>query len=111
MALPHLIMYVDANFGGLHTHLFESTADFTKLALGGVGTGVGGDWNDKVSSFVILSGVWQFFKDINFSPAPLPPGGLGPGLYHFVETFGIDNDSISSVRVVRHTTGCCGDQG
>ena len=104
MAQPHLIIYVDAEFGGLHTHLFENTADFTKLALGGVGSGVGGDWNDKTSSFVIVSGIWQFFKDINFRPAPLPfPQGLGPGLYHFTEQFGIDNDSLSSVRVIGFT--------
>ena len=103
MAQPQLIIYVDAEFGGLHTHLFESTADFTKLALGGVDSGIGGDWNDKTSSFVIVSGVWQFFKDINFSPAPLPPQGLGPGLYHFTEVFGIDNDSLSSVRLIRAT--------
>jgi hypothetical protein len=103
MAQPHLIVYVDSNFGGLHTHIFESTADFRQLALGGVGSGIGGDWNDKVSSFVIVGGIWQFFKDINFGPAPLPAGGLGPGLYSFVEFFGIDNDSISSVRVIGQT--------
>jgi hypothetical protein len=34
-----------------------------------------------VSSFVIVSVVWQFY--INFGPAPLPPGGLRPGLYPF----------------------------
>jgi hypothetical protein len=103
MAQPHLIIYVDANFSGLHTHLFENTANFTQIALGGVGSGIGGDWNDKTSSFVIVSGIWQFFKDINFSPAPLPPGGLGPGLYSFVENFGIDNDSLSSVKVIGQT--------
>jgi len=65
MAQPHLIVYVDANFSGLHTHIFESTADFTQLALGG-GSGIG-----------------------------------GPGLYSFVGNFGIDNDSISSVKVIR----------
>jgi len=96
--MAELIIYVDANFGGLHTHIFESTPDFTRLALGGVGIGVGGNWNDKVSSFVIVSGRWQFFKDINFH---FEQGGtLGPGLYPFVEEFGIDNDSLSSVKLV-----------
>jgi hypothetical protein len=104
MSQPHLIIYVDTEFGGLHTHLFETTSDFTKLALGGVDGGINGNWNDKVSSFVIVSGVWQFFKDINFSPAPLPfPTGLGPGLYPSVTAVGIDNDSVSSVRVVGQT--------
>ena len=104
MAQPHLIVYIDANFGGLHTHIFGDTARFTQLALGGVNSGVGGDWNDKVSSFVIVSGIWQFFKDENFQPAPLPfPQGLGPGLYPWVEAVGIDNDSLSSVRVIGQT--------
>ncbi len=105
MAQPHLILFVDTDFGGLHTHVFQNTPDFTKLALGGVNGGVSGNWNDKVSSFVILSGVWQFFKDINYEPAPLPfANGLGPGVYHWVEAVGIDNDSLSSVKVVA-TTG------
>ena len=104
MAVPHLILYIDTNFSGLHTHLFGDVSDFRQLALGGVGSGINGDWNDKVSSFVIVSGVWQFFKDINFGPSPLPfPSGLGPGLYPVVEFVGIDNDSISSVKVIAQT--------
>ena len=87
------------DFGGLHTHVFENTlnggvSDFRQIALGGVGNGTNGDWNDKVSSIVIVSGRWQFFKDINFGPAPLPfASGLGPGLYPNVESVGIDNHS------------------
>jgi hypothetical protein len=104
MSQADLVIFTDVNFGGLHTHIFESTSDFTQLALGGVGGGIPGNWNDKVSSFVILSGRWQFFKDVHFGPAPLPAGGLGPGLYHNVESFGIDNDSISSVRLIGTTT-------
>ena len=66
--MAELILYVDSNFGGLHTHIFDSTAHFTQLALGGVGSGIGGNWNDRVSSFVIVSGTWLFFKDENFVP-------------------------------------------
>jgi hypothetical protein len=100
--VAEIILYVDINFGGLHTHLFESTPDFTQLHLTGVDTGLNNDetWNDKVSSFVIVSGVWQFFKDINFQFQQGNPGGLGPGLYHFTQEFGIDNDSLSSVRLI-----------
>ncbi|WP_158258271.1 beta/gamma crystallin-related protein [Rhodopila globiformis] len=96
--MAELIMFVDADFGGLHTHVFDSTADFTKLALGGVGTNVNGTWNDVLSSFVIVSGHWAFFKDINFQ---FQQGEvLGPGRYSFVQNFGIDNDAVSSVRLV-----------
>jgi hypothetical protein len=102
--MAEIILYVDRNFGGLHTHLFESTADFKQLALGGTGTNVtggggqDGTWNDKVSSFVIVSGSWQFFQDLNFRGQRAGP--LGPGLYPWVEDFGIDNDSLSSIRLV-----------
>ena len=99
--MAELIIFTDSNFGGLHTHIYGDTPDFTKLALGGVGSGIGGDCNDKVSSFVIVSGQWQFYKDINYGPAPLPfDRPLGPGYYKFCEERGIDNDSISSVKLV-----------
>jgi hypothetical protein len=93
--VSEIIFYVDSGFGGLHTHVFESTPDFASLALGGVGVNIDGSWNDIVSSFVIVSGTWQCFRDANFR---VPQGGLlGPGVYPWVEDLGIDNDSISSV--------------
>jgi hypothetical protein len=64
------------------------------------GSGIDGNWNDIVSSFVIVSGVWQFFKDVNFQFLQGNPAGLAPGLYSSVENVGIDNDSLSSVRLV-----------
>ncbi len=109
--MAELILFVDANFGGLHTHIFENTAnngnsDFTRLALGGVGSGINGNWNDKVSSFIIVSGTWEFFKDVGYanqqgigSPGK-NAGQFGPGLYSFVADWGIDNDALSSVKCV-----------
>jgi hypothetical protein len=96
--MAEIVLYVDADFGGLHTHLFQSTPDFTRLAMGGVGVGIGGNWNDIVSSFVIVSGVWRFFKDTEFRFRQ--GGDLGPGLYSFVQNFGIDNDALSSVQLI-----------
>jgi hypothetical protein len=98
--MAELIIYVDTAFGGLHTHIFETTPHFTQLALGGVNSGINGNWNDKVSSFVIVSGTWQFFKDENFQSPQGNLGGLGPGLYPSVTAVGIDNDALSSVRLV-----------
>jgi Beta/Gamma crystallin len=96
--MAEIVLFIDANFGGLHTHIYQSTPDFTQLARGGVNSGINGNWNDIVSSFIIESGRWQVFRDINFR---VNQGGiLGPGHYSFVEDFGIDNDSISSVRLV-----------
>jgi hypothetical protein len=97
MAAHEVIIYVVTEFGGLHTHLFPSVEDFTKLALGGVNSGLGGDWNDKVSSFEIVSGKWQFYKNVGFNGPEGPV--LGPGL-HPVLPSGIANDSISSAKAV-----------
>lgn len=96
--MAELIVYVDSGFGGLHTHIFQSTAHFTQLALGGAATNVSNNWNDHVSSFVIRSGRWAFYKNegFNFQQGAV----LGPGLYPSVESVGIDNDSISSVKLV-----------
>jgi hypothetical protein len=49
---------------------------------------------------VIVSGRWQFFKNANFGPAPLPAGGLGPGLFPDVSSLGIEHDSVSSVKCI-----------
>ena len=98
--MAELILYVDANFGGLHTHLFDTTPHFTQLALGGNGSGIFGNWNDKVSSFIIVSGTWQFFKDENCKSLQGPIERLGPGHYNSVTAVGIDNDALSSVKLV-----------
>ena len=98
--MAELILYVDANFGGLHTHLFDSTPHFSQLAFGGVGTGIAGNWNDRVSSFIIVSGTWQFFKDEGWKSLQGPIEGLGPGHYNSVTAVGIDNDALSSVKLV-----------
>lgn len=101
--MAQIILYADANFGGQHTHLFETTPDLTQLYLA-CANGTPWDevtWDDQVSSFVIVGGVWQFFRDANFKVQQGDPRGFGPGLYRWVEAIGIDNDSLSSVRLVR----------
>jgi hypothetical protein len=98
--MGEIILYVDKDFGGLHTHLFDTTPDFTQLSLTGVNTGLpdGVSWNDQVSSFVILSGTWQFFVDVDFGRQQ--GGDLGPGSYSWIEDYGMDNDAISSVKLI-----------
>ena len=108
--MPEIILYDDWYYGGIHIHFWTSVPDFTQVA-----TGVGGsNWNDRVSSFVIVWGYWQFFKDVGFltpygfqgpqttlpNGAPMPNSTLGPGLYGFVDNVGIDNHSLSSIQLV-----------
>jgi hypothetical protein len=117
--MAEIVLYVDGEFGGLHIHLTDTTTDFTRLALGGTGSGVGGNWNDKVSSFRILSGTWRFFRDVNLHDAFTSPNGqpieLGPnspgtpnalnsnqskaGEFPVLPA-GFDNDQLSSVQLL-----------
>ena len=108
--MAEIILYVDKDFGGLHTHFWGSEQHFTQLKLFGTNTGESNNsWNDIVSSFVIVSGFWQFFKDEEFhtqqgkgNNAPgLPAGTFGPGEYSWVVDWGIDNDALSSIKLVR----------
>ena len=79
------ILFADANLHGGHKHLFETNSYIN-------------DFNDVASSIVILQGRWTFYRDANFGPGPGIT--LGPGVYNSVEAVGIDNDSISSVKLV-----------
>ncbi|WP_425147145.1 beta/gamma crystallin-related protein [Deinococcus sp.] len=87
--MGHIILFEHANLHGAHKHLFGSeenlNADDDNF------------FNDRVSSFVILEGHWQFFTNWRFKePAS---NVFGPGVYNWVEDVGIPNDSISSVRL------------
>src|SRR5260370_320768 len=80
-----VILFSDANFHGDHRHVFDSEADLSADSF-----------NDVVSSLVVLSGNWSFFRDSKFgNPYPVV---LGPGMYSFVEDFQIKNDDISSLQ-------------
>lgn len=80
--LPDITVYEDKDYGGASWR--------TSFAY----SYVGDDWNDKISSFIIHSGYFQFYTDENFQN---PEGGLiGPGYYPWVADLGIVNDTISS---------------
>ena len=88
--MAHLILFEHRNFHGAHKHIFRSEDNLN--------AGDDSFFNDKTSSFVILDGRWQFFRDSGFNnPAS---NVFGPGIYDWVEAHGIPNDSISSVKLV-----------
>lgn len=61
---------------------------------------LGDDWNDQVSSLIIKSGTWKFYKHANFN-AGYTDGPwevqLGPGSYPNIP---FPNDELSSVELV-----------
>jgi len=86
--IPQIAVYWDVNYGGR-----EFRTNLNALYLGDI-------WSNQISSFIIVSGYWQFFKDANFRE-PMGPV-FGPGYYPSVEAIGLCNDSISSFKCIAY---------
>lgn len=95
--MPHIAVFTDANFGGWHKHIFDS-APVLALVSGTSKIEIDADFINAISSIVIFSGNWQFFRDANFE-SPVD-GVFGPGIYPFVGDFGLPNDAINSMQSV-----------
>jgi hypothetical protein len=83
--MPQIIAFDKKNFEGDHTHIF---GDMPKLD----------NWNNSISSMIILSGTWEFFDGQNLEGKAMAK--LGPGRYTDVTQHGIKDNSISSIRLV-----------
>jgi Beta/Gamma crystallin len=96
--LPEVEVFTDANFSG-GSWRFNMPPNWGWEY-------VGDDWNDTISSVVIISGRWQFFENANFNNVDGRTEGAsvihGPGYYAFVEDpqFNMQNDTISSILCV-----------
>lgn len=92
----------DSNCCGDHMHIIGQGFSY-----------IGSDFNDCISSFVILGGNWMFFKDTNFNtglPLSWNPGwavSIGPGVYNSIEAIlgPGSNDCISSLLPVNIPAG------
>ncbi len=84
----HIIIFQHTNFRGQHRHIFDEEGNLNHSDDGSL--------NDKISSFVILEGEWQFFRHANFV-VPYAKK-LGPGRYSRVADHGIENDQVSSLK-------------
>lgn len=56
-------------------------------------------FNNAVSSFIIVKGVWKLFRDTNYSNPH--DGEFGPGVYEWTENYGVKNDDMSSLKCIR----------
>ena len=89
----HVILFEHVDFQGIHKHVFGKDDNLTT-----------GDnfMNDKTSSFVILQGNWQFFKNADFNTQLGPT--LGPGQYsNITSALALgpgSNDKVSSLKSV-----------
>jgi hypothetical protein len=58
---------------------------------------VGGWWNDRISSIIVVSGTWRFYEHWHYEGRYWD---LTPNYYPWVEAVGIPNDLISSFQVI-----------
>lgn len=85
-----VIVFEHSNFRGRHRHIYAMENNLNHPA--------DRDFNDKISSFVVVSGTWRFYRDSNFR---VPLGGhFTPGAYKWVEAVGVRNDQISSMKCI-----------
>ncbi|TCL75131.1 beta/gamma crystallin [Hydrogenispora ethanolica] len=84
----HLILFQHADLRGAHRHVFEKEADLCYA----------NDtfYHGSIASFVILSGVWKFYRDAKYK-RPYSRE-FGPGIYRWVEDCGFDNDQVYSLQ-------------
>ena len=82
-----IVLFTDRNFQGGSGTFTTSVPNLVNFNL-----------NDAVSSFKILEGRWEFYRDVDFQNSY--GRVLGPGEYAWVEDIGIQNDNMSSLRPV-----------
>ncbi len=83
--LPEVIVFDHAGFKGAYarTNLsFHYLGDF---------------WNDRISSLIVVSGVWRFYRDDHYKG---DHWDLGPGYYDSFFTEAGPDDVISSFKAI-----------
>ena len=86
--LPELVVYDHIGFGGAYarTNLsFHFIGDF---------------WNDRISSLIVVSGVWRFYRDEYYKG---DHWDLGPGYYESFFTEKGPDDVVSSFQAIALT--------
>lgn len=88
LQLPEVIVYDHAGFRGAsaRTNLsFHFLGDF---------------WNDRISSLIVVSGVWRFYRDDHYKG---DFWDLGPGFYESFFTEAGPDDVVSSFKAIALT--------
>jgi len=86
--LPELVLYDHAGFKGAYAR--------TNLSFHFLGD----YWNDRISSLVIVSGIWRFHRDEYYKGEHWD---LGPGFYECFFTDAGPDDVVSSFQAIKLT--------
>jgi beta/gamma crystallin len=94
-----MMIFEDIDFGGNFMMIENAEAGLTRQILRQNTT-----WDNQISSFVVLTGNWKIFRHENFQESYYPTiaqnGSFAPGVYRWVNDYGIGNDEISSLLCV-----------
>ena len=88
--LPHVILFEHSNLHGRHKHVFGPEPNLN--------ANDDNFFNDRVSSIVVMSGQWVFYRHANYNGQYAIK--LGPGIYRWVGALDIQNDDMSSLHPV-----------
>jgi hypothetical protein len=91
-----IILFEDKNFGGKSMEIQRGAPNLSEYKEI--------NFNDRISSFVIVDGNWSFYRNTQFNEPFFhgnKPMVLKPGAYSWVEDLGIKDDEISSLKVVQ----------
>jgi Beta/Gamma crystallin len=86
--LPELVIYDHICFGGAYAR--------TNLSFNYIGD----FWNDRISSLIVVSGVWRFYRDEYYKG---DHWDLGPGYYESFFTAKGPDDVVSSFQAIALT--------
>ena len=86
-----IIVFDHINFRGHHRHIFGMEKNLNHPEDKSL--------NDRISSFVVVSGVWRLYRHANFISQL--GGEFGPGRYKWVGDVGVMNDQVSSMKCIR----------
>jgi hypothetical protein len=95
-----IILYESENYCGRSIDVVHANTDLSTFKEG--------NFDDRTSSFVILSGRWNFYRKPGYEDPFMHGAGplvLGPGTYKHVVDFGIQDDQLSSLKEVVNPPG------
>ncbi len=85
LRLPEIVVYDHVGFKGAYAR--------TNLSFHFLGD----YWNDRISSLIVVSGVWRFYRDDYYKG---DHWDLGPGFYECFFTEGGPDDVVSSFQAI-----------